>query len=113
MANRTIYEGDTFPDALFQLSDETGVLDLSSATAIEAEWEGKAFEFDGTCVAITPPIDDPDGTHHWNCRYVFASGDSAAADGYTPFIRVTWTTGKIQTFATTDELSVKALPAPA
>lgn len=110
MANRTMWVGDTFPDALFQVEDETGVLDLSTASGIEVQWIGQVHTFSGAGAAIHPPTMDPDGIHEWNCRYVFASGDSAQPDEYEPFVVVTWTTGKVETFSTGDILTVKALP---
>lgn len=113
MASRTIYIGDTFPDALFQVEDETGVLDLTGASGIDVQWIGANFEFSGDGAAVNPVIDDPDDIHHWNARYVFAEDDSSEADIYVPFLVVTWTTGKIQTFPTSDTLIVKAFPEPA
>jgi hypothetical protein len=110
MADRTMYIGDTYPDALFQVSDETGVLDLSTASSIEVLFIGKAYEFSGAGYAIQPPEDDPVSDLELNCGYTFADDDTSEADVYQPFVVVTWTSGKIETYPTTDILTVKELP---
>lgn len=109
--NRVMYVGDTFPAALFQISDETGVLNLSSASSVQIIWVGDAFTFDGAGAPIWPAETDPDGVHEWNLSYSFAAGDTAHPDTYVPFIAVTWTTGNIQTFPATD-YALQVLAAP-
>lgn len=113
MANRPVTVGDTYPDVLFQVKDETGILNLSTAAAILVKFIGLDFEFSGSGLAIQPATADPNGVNFWNLHYIFATGDTAAADGYTPYVTVTWSAGKIQTFTTTDTLTVKSLPVPA
>lgn len=98
-SSRTMYVGDTYPAALLQINDETGVLNLSSATSIEVIWVGADFGFEGAGVAIWPAEADPDEIHNWNLTYDFASGDTEHPDTYIPFIVVTWSAGNIQTFA--------------
>lgn len=110
MASRTMYVGDTYPDAKFQVSDESGVLDLSTAAAIEIHFIGTNYEFSGAGAAIHPPDTTTDPPLSLNLGYTFASSDTSEVDTYQPFVVVTWTTGKIETFATGDELIVKALP---
>ena len=113
MANRTMYVGDTYPDANFQVSDSTGVLDLSTAVSITVKFDGATHTFSGPGVPIWPPNDDPDGLHSWNCVYVFAEGDTATVDNYVPWIIVEWEAGtpnKVETFPTGDLLIVKAAP---
>jgi hypothetical protein len=105
-----MYVGDSYPDARFQVSDETGVLNLSSAESILVEFIGKAYQFSGDGSAVWPATADPDGLHFWNLTYEFASGDTANADVYQPFIVVTWSSEEIETFATGDRLTVLALP---
>lgn len=114
MADRKMYARDTSPDAYFQVTDETGVLDLSTATSIVVKWEGKQFKFSGgTAVALTPPVIDSNGTNHWNLKYEFAANDTINPDVYVPFVVVTWNPGpppQIETFPTDDNLTI--LPAP-
>jgi hypothetical protein len=111
--NRVMYCGDSYPAALLQIQDETGVLNLTAADSVEVQWLGADFEFSGPGLAIWPAEADPNGSSHWNLSYAFASGDTANADVYTPYVVVTWSTGEIETFPTSDTLTVMAFPVPA
>jgi hypothetical protein len=118
MADRTVFVGDSAPDDLFQVTDETfentveTVLNLTGDT-IEVKYIGAQFEFSGAGTSIWPATPDPDGEHFWNCSYAFAVDDTSEADVYTIFIVVTDTDGGITTYATGDTLTVRALPVPA
>jgi hypothetical protein len=106
-----MFTGDTYPAALLEISDETGVLDLSSASDIQVIWVGEEFTFFGAGVAIWPAEEDPDTIHNWNLTYDFADDDTSEVDVYTPYIVVTWSAGNIQTFiATGYSLTVEAAP---
>lgn len=109
-----MYTGDTNPAALFQVSDETGVLNLSSATSITVKFIGASFNFSGAGTPIWPATPDPGGTGlEWNCSYSFAAMDTSELDTYQIFIVVEWSTGspnQIETFPTSDTLKVVALP---
>lgn len=111
MADRTCYVGDTYPPVYLQVSDETGVLNLTTGvTSIAVKFIGATHTFGtaGTTTAVN--IVDPDHIHTWNVQYTFAAADTASADVYQIFVVVTYT-GGIETYATTDTLTVKALPA--
>ena len=110
MASRVMYVGDTYPSVFLQVSDETGVLNLATASSILVMFKGATYLFSGAGAAHTPSIADPDGVHFWNCSYAFATGDTANVDTYVPYVVVTWTTGNVETFATTDTLTVLAAP---
>jgi hypothetical protein len=110
MANRSIFANDTYPPILLQLSDETGVLNLSIATSTEVMFIGEEFEFSDPGVAIWPPQEDPDDVHFWNLQSNFATGDTENEDVYAIFVIVTWSTGNIQTFSTPDTLTIMKLP---
>ena len=112
MSNRTAYVGDAYPPALFQISDEAGVLNLSGTT-ITVKWEGISHRFSGPGLAIYPPINDADGIHKWNCQYNFAAGDLASPDVYVPFVIVIFPGGpppQQETFPDLDTLTVLAAP---
>lgn len=114
MASRSMYVGDTNPSAFFQVSDSTGVLNLSSATLITVKFLGATFTFSGTGTPIWPATPDPGGSGlDFNCSYAFAANDTSEIDVYQVFIVVEWSTGspnQIETFPTSDTLTVKALP---
>lgn len=117
MANRIVYVGDTDPAVMLQVEDSTGVLNLSSATSIEVQFIGANFEFSGTGTPIWPATPDPGGSGlQFNCSYAFAADDTSEVDKYAVFVVVTWSTGspdQIETFPTSDTLTVLALPVPA
>lgn len=111
MADRTVSVGDTYPDVYLSVSDETGVLDLSTAASIEVQFIGAKYEFSGAGAAVQPPT-IVDGVSY-NLSYAFAAADTSEADVYAIFAVVTWTTGtpnQVETFPTSDTLTVKALP---
>jgi hypothetical protein len=108
-----MYVGDTYPPIYLQVSDETGVLDLSTAELITIKFEGQLGKFSGEGTAVQPPLADPDTVHHWNCEYVFALGDTSHVDQYAIFVVVTWSAGppaQVETFPTGDTLTVLAAP---
>lgn len=107
--NRTIYVGDSYPADEFQISDETGVLNLSAAAGIEVQYIGNTFQFSVTGVAIWPAQQDPVLSYTWNLSATFTSADTAKADVYKIFVVVTWSAGEVQTFPTGSTLTVLAL----
>lgn len=109
MANRTMWVGDNEPPVRLQLTDGTGLVDLTTATSINVMFIGKRFEFSGPGTPIN--IIDPDKKHTWNLEYDFAAGDTADPDTYQIFVQVTDADG-VKTFSTTDTLTITALPAP-
>jgi len=110
MASRSIYAGDTYPVIKLQLSDETGVLDLTPAQSTLVIFDGAEFVFSGYGAAINPPEADPDGIHHWNLQYVLTTGNTANPDVYKIFAKVTWSALNIETFATGDTLTITPAP---
>lgn len=110
MASRTIYAGDSFPPILLQVSDETGVLDMSGATSLSVKFDGKTHQFTQTGVAIQPPTVDPDGIHTWNLQCNITTANTSQPDAYNIFVVVTWSAGEIETFATGDVLTVLTAP---
>lgn len=112
MATRTIYVDDTYPGVKGEASDETGVLDLSSAASLVASFVGATYQFSGSATAIQPP--EVDGSNSWNWGYPFAAGtasdhhdrDTHNADTYDIYLTVTWSTGLVETFGP-DTLQIK------
>lgn len=105
MADRTMFQGDTWPPLRGEAKDETGVLDLTAAASLLARIRapnpsGGFFLISGAAVPDTPPIADEDGVHFWNWHYVWQTGDTAqiAAD-YNVELVVTWAVGEIQTYS--------------
>ena len=112
MASREIYTGDTYPPIKLQVSDETGLLDLTTASGLQAIFDGARFSFSGTATAIDPPEVDPDGIHTWNCQFVPTAVNTSQADVYNIFIKVMWSALNIETFATGDTLTILPAPTP-
>jgi hypothetical protein len=110
MADRTVMVGDTFPEVLLQISDETGVLNLSPAQVIDIQFIGMNYEFSITGTPIWPAQADPGTSNEWNLSGPLTAGDTANADVYQIFVTVTWTSGSVQTFATGDTFTVEAFP---
>lgn len=110
---RTMYVDDTTPQVKGEASDDTGVLDLSGASSLVAEFIGKSFQFSGNATAIQPA--EVDGSNSWNWGYPFAAGtavdhsdrDTHNADTYDVYLKVTWSVGNVQTFGP-DTLQIKA-----
>lgn len=113
MPNRSVYVGDTSPDARWQLNDKEGVITtLPDAESIDVFFIGQHFQFDGPGYAIDPPA--VDGTDTWNVGYAFAEDDTSEADVYRILIVVTLESGdpdQVETFDMPDDsFTVKARP---
>lgn len=112
MATRTIYVDDTTPEVKGEASDDTGVLNLSTATSLVASFIGKTYQFSGSATAIQPA--EVDGSNSWNWGYPFAAGtavdhsdrDTHNPDTYDVYLTVTWSAGNVQTFGP-DTLQIK------
>lgn len=113
MATRTMFVDDTTPELKGEASDDTGVLDLSTALSLTMNAVGKSFQFSGAATAIQPA--EVDGSNSWNWGYPFAAGtavnhsdrDTHNADTYDIYLVVTWSAGNVQTFGP-DTLQIKA-----
>jgi hypothetical protein len=101
--------GDTFPPVYLEVSDETGLRNLTSAISVEVQFVGKLYVFSSVGAAIWPAQTDPDGVHLYNLMCPLTTGDTANVDIFDIFIVVTWASGQVQTFACTDNLAVKAM----
>jgi hypothetical protein len=101
MADRTMNKGDTWPPFKGEASDETGLLDLTVATALDFVATSPAHQITGTAVAIDPAEADADGIHHWNWKYEFQAGDTDETGTYEANLKVTWAPGQIETFPNT------------
>jgi hypothetical protein len=107
-----MFAGDTYPAMRGEASDETGVLDLSTAVALEFMADSSAGTIHGTATAIHPPIADADGVHQWNWQYAWAAGDTANVGTYEVYLKVTWSSGppaEVETFGP-DTLEIIAAP---
>jgi hypothetical protein len=91
-------QGDLYPPMRGQASDETGVLDLTTASSLQFRAKSGATLVSGVAVADTPPIADADGIHHWNWHYTWVAGDTAVAGTYFVELLVTWAGAKPQHF---------------
>lgn len=98
MADRTMKRGDTYPPLRGEARDANGVLDLSTAQALEVRLNGPGFEITGIPVPITPPLTDADGIHQWNWEYTWVTGDTENIGSYKVELTVTWGPGQIETF---------------
>lgn len=95
-----------------QATDETGaVVDLTTAQALTMLAVMSTHTITGPAVAITPPIADPDGIHHWNWQYNFSVGDTAQAGNYDVYLQVTWAANEIEYFpdSGSEQLTIEAL----
>lgn len=97
-ADRTIVQGDRYPPLRGQASDETGVLDLTTASSLQVRLKSGATLVTGTPVADTPPITDADGIHHWNWHYAWGATDTSVIGIYACELKVTWPSALPQTF---------------
>lgn len=98
--------GETFPPLKLQVEDENGLVDFSTADAIEVRIKGDAGTISGPGVPISPPEADADGIHNWNLQYDFAAGDTDVPTADAPIqVKVTWdaaaTPPQIQIFPNT------------
>jgi hypothetical protein len=91
-------QGDLYPPMRGQASDETGVLDLTTAASLQFRAKSGATTITGVAVADTPPITDADGVHHWNWHYVWAGADTSVIGTYDVELLVTWAGSKPQHF---------------
>jgi hypothetical protein len=98
MADRTMVQGDLYPPMRGQASDETGVLDLTTAASLQFRMKSGATSVTGVAVADTPPITDADGIHHWNWHYIWVAGDTATVGTYFVELVATWAGSKPQHF---------------
>jgi hypothetical protein len=98
MADRTMQKGDTWPPLKGEAKDETGVLDLSGAAALELTVKSAGYLLTATPVAIWPAEADADGIHHWNWEYDFQEGDTDETGDYKVQLKVTWEPGHIERF---------------
>jgi hypothetical protein len=90
--------GDLYPVMRGQASDESGVLDLTTATSLQFRAKSGATLISGAAVADTPPIADADGVHHWNWHYVWTGADTSVNGTYDVELLVTWPSSKPQHF---------------
>lgn len=98
MADRVMTNGDLYPPMRGQASDETGVLDLTTAASLQFRMKSGATLVTGTATADTPPIADADGIHHWNWHYGWTSGDTNTNGTYFCELVATWAGAKPQHF---------------
>ncbi len=81
-----------------QASDETGVLDLTTAASLQFRAKSGATTISGVAEADTPPIADADGIHHWNWHYVWVGTDTSVIGTYSVALVATWAGSKPQHF---------------
>lgn len=111
ISTRTMFQGDSWPALKLEASDDTGVLNLSTASVLTVECVGTHGNIIKTAAAIQPAEADPDGIHHWNATATLSTTDTAVIDDYRVYLKVQWDAGatEIQTFGP-DTLSVIAKP---
>lgn len=80
----TVKQGDTWPPLRFKVTDEDGLVDLTTADSITLRLAGPAT-VTGSCDPIDPP--DSDG---FNASYTLAAGDTATVGTYRGEIEVNW-----------------------
>jgi hypothetical protein len=93
LADWTIKKGDTWPPLPFTLTDGSGPVDLSTATAVKLIAKSQQFVITGACVKDADQVANKgEGTYTW------VAGDTANPGIYDVEFEVTWGTGKIETF---------------
>lgn len=91
MANtRTVKQHDTYPPLVATLSDLSGPVDLTTATAVKLIAVSLTHTITGAC-SISDPTNGV-------VSYAWVTGDTAFTGTYTLEFEVTWTGGGIQTF---------------
>lgn len=89
MADATIKRNDTWPPIRGAASDQSGLLDLTTADSLKFLAKSGATLISGTAEALSPPEVDFDGKEY-NWRYVWADGDTAIAGDYEVELEITW-----------------------
>lgn len=97
MADLTIKANDTHPDLVVTLSDESGAVDLTSATQVKLIMKSTVVS---PVVTVTGMMTkDPDQvTNTGRASYGWIAEDTATPDTYDAEFEVTWPSSEVQTF---------------